>query len=74
MADPEGLAAFVESLPDGQRHRGFFWAAMTAVEDGLDGKQIGVLEQAALRSGLDEAYVRRTITEARERKGADDEP
>lgn len=66
--DADGLAAFVEGLPDGERHKGFFWAAMTAVQDGMGEDGITKVEQAGVRAGLDEAYVRRTIAEARVRE------
>lgn len=62
----DGLAAFVEGLPDGQRHSGFFWAVRVAVEDGLPDAEVAKVEQAALNAGLDEAYVKRTVTDARE--------
>jgi hypothetical protein len=67
MKDPEGLARFVAGLPDGHRHSGFFWAAMTAMEDGLDEDQVSRVEHAGIESGLDEEYVHRTIAEAREK-------
>lgn len=60
------LAEFVRSLPDGQRHNGFFWAANTAVEDDLPPEQVDKVAQAGITAGLDEAYVKRTISQARE--------
>jgi hypothetical protein len=67
--DDRGLAAFVAGLPDGQRHAGFFWAAMTAAEDGLGDREVEEIARAATGNGLDEQYVRRTIAEAREQAG-----
>jgi hypothetical protein len=61
----DGLAAFVEGLPDGQRHKGFFWAIHTAVEDGLPDAEVAKVEKAGLDAGLDEAYVKRTVHEAK---------
>jgi hypothetical protein len=60
----DGLADFVRSLPDGQRHNGFFWAAKTAVEDGLPPAEVDKVTQAGVTAGLDEAYVKRTVAEA----------
>lgn len=62
----DGLAAFVEGLPDGQRHNGFYWAINTAIQDGLPEHEVAKVEQAAIRIGLDEAYVKRTTQGARE--------
>jgi len=62
----DGLAAFVEGLPDGQRHNGFYWAINTAVHDGLPESEVAKVEQAGLKVGLDEAYVKRTTKDARE--------
>lgn len=70
MAAPDsgdGLAAFVEGLPDGQRHKGFFWAVSTGAEDGLAPAEMAKVERAALNAGLDEAYVKRTIAEVRKK-------
>jgi hypothetical protein len=63
----DGLAAFVAGLPDGKRHAGFFWAAMAAAEDRLPSSEVSKIAQAATRLGLDEAYVQRTLAEAREK-------
>jgi len=59
----DGLAAFVAGLPEGQRHKGFFWAAATAAEDGLPEGEVEKVAQAGIAAGLDEAYVKRTIAE-----------
>lgn len=69
MANSEGLAKFVESLPDGQRHRGFFWAAMTAISDGLGEEGQVRIERAGVETGLPEDYVRRTMAQARRKQG-----
>lgn len=62
----DGLADFVMGLPDGERHKGFFWAAKTAAEDGLPPAEVEKLAQAGVKAGLDEAYVKRTLAEAQE--------
>lgn len=65
MADNgDGLAEFVRGLPGGQRHNGFYWAAKTAAEDGLPPAEVEKIAKAAVENGLDEAYVKRTISEA----------
>jgi len=61
----DGLADFVMGLPEGERHKGFFWAAKTAAEDGLPPAEVDKLAEAGVRAGLDESYVRRTIDGAR---------
>lgn len=68
MADADRLAAFVAGLPDGSRHRGTFWALSTAVEGGLSDAEISVVSSAAVRNGLDEEYVQRTLAEVRDRE------
>ena len=66
MADnADGLADFIMGLPEGQRHKGFFWAAQTAVEDDLPPGEMLKVVQAGVKAGLDEAYVDRTIAQAR---------
>lgn len=62
----DGLADFVLGLPEGERHKGFFWAAKTAAEDGLPRHEVDKIAQAGVRAGLDEAYVQRTLAEAQE--------
>ena len=62
--DGDGLADFVRGLPDGQRHKGFYWAAATAAEDGLPPGEVAKVAQAGIDAGLDKSYVQRTITEA----------
>ena len=57
----DGLAAFVAGLPEGQRHKGFFWAINTAVEDGLPPSEVRKVTDAAVQVGLDEAYVEQTL-------------
>lgn len=70
MSSPEnnadGLAAFVRSLEKGQRHKGFFWAAATAAEDGLPPGEVSKVAQAGIDVGLDAGYVRQTIAQVRE--------
>jgi len=66
MADADRLAAFVAGLPEGKRHRGFFWAAMTAVAEGA---ATGPIAAAAEQNGLDREYVERTLAEARKEHG-----
>jgi hypothetical protein len=67
MADnADGLADFILGLPEGERHKGFFWAAKTAAEDQLPPAEVAKVADAGVKSGLDETYVHRTITEARE--------
>jgi hypothetical protein len=68
VADADGLAAFVAGLPDGKRHRGTFWALATAVEGGLSDAEISIVSSAAVRNGLDEDYVQRTLAEVRDRE------
>ena len=61
----DGLADFVRGLPEGQRHKGFFWAANVAAEDELPPAEMLKVVQAGVAVGLDEAYVDRTIAQAR---------
>lgn len=61
--DGDGLADFVRGLPEGQRHKGFFWAAATAAEDDLPPGEVAKVAKAGIDVGLDEAYVRRTLAE-----------
>lgn len=64
MADnADGLADFVMGLPEGERHKGFFWAAKTAAEDGLPPGEVDKVAKAGVRAGLDEKYVRQTIAQ-----------
>ena len=65
----DGLAAFVAGLPEGQRHKGFFWAAATAAEDGLPPAEVAKVAKAGIGAGLGEAYVTRTLAEVRKREG-----
>lgn len=60
----DGLADFVMGLPVGERHKGFYWAAKTAAEDGLPPAEVEKVAQAGVRAGLDEKYVRQTIAQA----------
>jgi hypothetical protein len=62
----DGLADFVRGLPEGQRHKGFFWAAATAVEDGLSPGEVAKVAKAGIDVGLDEAYVKRTLAKVHE--------
>ena len=66
-ASGDGLAAFVAGLPAGQRHKGFYWAAATAAEDGLPPAEVAKVARAGIDAGLDEAYVQRTIAEVQEK-------
>jgi hypothetical protein len=61
----DGLADFIAGLPEGERHKGFFWAAKTAAADELPPVEVTKIVEAGIRAGLDEAYVRRTVKEAR---------
>ena len=66
MADNgDGLADFILGLPEGERHKGFFWAANVAAEDFLPPSEVDKVAEAGVRAGLDEAYVERTIAQAR---------
>ena len=65
--DGDGLAAFVQGLPEGQRHKGFYWAAATAAEDGLPEAEVAKIAKAGTDAGLDEAYIHRTITEVHDK-------
>jgi len=60
----DGLAAFVQGLPEGERHKGFYWAAKTAAEDGLPPAEIRKIAKAGMDAGLDEGYVNRTLAKA----------
>jgi len=62
----DGLADFILGLPEGERHKGFFWAARTAAEDDLSPAEMLKVVQAGVNAGLDEAYVDRTIAQARQ--------
>jgi hypothetical protein len=62
----QNLADFVRGLPEGQRHKGFFWAANAAIEDGLPPAEVDKVAQAGVSAGLDEKYVNRTIAQAKE--------
>ncbi len=63
----DGLAAFVAGLPEGQRHKGFFWAAATAAEDGLPPVEVEKVAKAGIDVGLDPAYVKQTIAQVQDR-------
>ena len=64
----DGLAAFVAGLPVGQRHKGFFWAAATAAEDGLPPDEVAKVEKAGIDAGLDPAYVRKTLAQVHDKE------
>ncbi len=66
--DGGGLADFVRGLPEGQRHKGFFWAASTAAESGLPPGEVAKVAQAAIDVGLDEAYVESTLSQVQKTK------
>lgn len=65
-ANGDGLAAFVQGLPEGQRHKGFFWAVKTAAEDGLPPGEVAKVAKAGIDAGLGEAYVKRTLAKVQE--------
>jgi hypothetical protein len=58
------LAAWVERLEEGNRNAGLFWAACRAVEAGRE-ELLDELRAAALRTGLTDGEVSRTIASAR---------
>ena len=55
------LAAWVERLQEGNRNDGLFWAACRAVENG---QPIEALAEAALKTGLEQREIQRTIQSA----------
>lgn len=57
----DGLAAFVASRKPGDRHKGLFWAACRAAEDGLDPAPLAA---AAEKAGLDPGQAERTTAAA----------
>ena len=59
------LARYVETLAEGNRNAGLYWAACRAVEDGHGQETFDLLEGAALVAGLSEFEARRTIASAR---------
>ena len=61
LTNAGNLAAWVERLQEGNRNDGLFWAACRALEAGqsLDG-----IADAALKTGLDEQEIRRTLASA----------
>lgn len=63
----DGLAAFVAGLPEGQRHKGFFWAAATAAEDGLPPAEVAKIAKAGIGVGLDPVYVESTLAQVHQR-------
>ena len=58
----DGLAAFVASRKPGDRHKGLFWAACRAAEDGLDPAPL--ITAAAEKAGLDPGQAERTTAAA----------
>lgn len=58
----EALAAFMANRSGGDRHKGLFWAACRAAEEGLEP---GPLIGAALAVGLPPPEVEQTIASAR---------
>lgn len=58
------LAAWVETLEEGNRNSGLFWAACRAVEAGEHGV-LDDLAAAAAKTGLSEREITRTISSAR---------
>jgi hypothetical protein len=63
QTDPGRLAAWVATLPEGNRNAGLFWAACRAVEAGQH-QTLANLAVAAQGAGLPETEVRRTISSA----------
>lgn len=63
----DGLADFVRALPHGERHKGFYWAAATAAEDGLPRSELAKVAQAGIDAGLDRDYVDQTIRQVEQR-------
>lgn len=62
---PEFLAAWVAARPVGTRNGGLFWAACEMVRNGHDhGATLSVLGPAALRAGLGEREIERTVDSA----------
>lgn len=62
-----GLVVAVEKAPLGQRNKTLFWALRRALEEGHDVLALGLLEDAARRSGLSDAEVAATIRSAAQR-------
>jgi hypothetical protein len=69
----DALAAWMAGRQEGDRHRGLFWAACRAAEDGLEpGPLIGAAEAVGLSQDDAErtiASAARTIKKAREEHG-----
>jgi hypothetical protein len=64
-ADPDRLAAWVASRPEGGRNQGLFWAACRMVEHGFDyHSTLGALGPAAQQAGLGERETVGTIRSA----------
>ena len=66
--DPGHLVAWVERLAEGNRNAGLFWAACRALEAGHE-HRLRDLAAAAVRTGLGEREVARTIGSARRATG-----
>jgi len=66
-ANADLLASFVAGLPDGDRHKGAFWALNVAVENHLPDAEIRKVAAAAVQAGLDQAYVDRTLRQIKAR-------
>ena len=70
----EPVAKFVESLMEGNRNSGTFWGFCRAYETADAGftseaEAVGIITQAALRTGLEEREVRAVARSARHRAG-----
>lgn len=63
-ANGEPLVRFVLGLSEGNRNRGLYWAACTAVDEGTLDAIRADLVRAAQQIGLDEREARRTINSA----------
>lgn len=66
-----GLVAAVASAPRDNRNNMLYWAARRAISEGTYAELREQLAQAAMVAGLDEREVRRTLSSAAGRRGAD---
>lgn len=64
QAGSDGLVRTVAEAPEGQRNATTFWAACRALDDGLGEDELRAIGEAAIRNGLTETEVRRTIDSA----------
>ncbi len=68
-SDGTGLVRFVAQQERGARNHGLFWAACRALEQGHGDDLLDALRLAAVRAGLPDWEVCRTISSARTRVG-----